>query len=108
MARTLSGLPLRRMAAWSALLDRVAGLPLHPAALTGGMGYLAALNAAALTRTEQLGLAPWQPPEMTLRSGDGDRGGRALALPPAGPLHVRVHSQQASCTVLMSNKKKLY
>jgi hypothetical protein len=75
MARTLSGLPLRRTAAWSALLDRVAGLPLHPAALNGGMGYLlvAALNAAALTRTKQLGLAPWQPPEMTRRSGGGRR-----------------------------------
>lgn len=73
MARTLSGLPLRRTAAWSALLNRVAGLPLHPAALIGGMGYLAALNATALTRTEQLGLAPWQPPEMTRRSGGGRR-----------------------------------
>jgi hypothetical protein len=69
MARTLSVLPLRRTAAWSALLDHVP--PLHPAALNGGMGYLAALNAAALTRTEQLGLAPWQPPEMTRRSGGG-------------------------------------
>jgi hypothetical protein len=53
MARTLSGLPLRRTAAWSALLERVA---------TGA--------AAALTGTE-LGLAPWQPPEMTRRSGGG-------------------------------------